>query len=546
MPIRGGRHTATRFAVLLTAVALLATGCSGDSGEGGGAARKDEKGGDSGNGGNASGPGGHWPGPGADGDRRIAWRSCPAPSSKQFAGGRRPAKLADGTSWQCGTLRVPLDHSQPKGATIGLAVIRAQAPAKVRGTDAHQGSLVFNFGGPGGSGAATLPLAADSFEALRAGYDLVSFDPRGVGESSGLRCLDDRAMDRQATVDASPDSAAEERALLRSAQRRAAACEKRAGARLPHLTTENTARDMDALRGALGEERLHYFGMSYGTKLGAVYAGLFPKRVGRVVLDAPVDPGNSVRASALGQAKGFQLAWENFLRDCGGRDSCPVPAEPGPGSARLATLLREADTKPLPTASGRKLTEEHLLTGVAAALYSQKTWSLLRTALRQAGDGRGDLLLALADSYTGRDQKGRYTSQRDANLAISCADSASRASVREVRAWEPEFRKASRVFGPQLVWGLTGCEGWPARGERDTTELAAKPGAPIVVLATRGDPATPYEGARGLTKRLGDGRLLTYEGEGHGAYEGGDRCVRSAVDRYLLRGRAPEDGERCG
>ncbi|MGP3927889.1 alpha/beta hydrolase [Streptomyces sp. 8N616] len=492
-------------------------------------------------------------GGGGDGDesggplaeQKLSWKSCPAPSVLQGAGSGKPGPLPDGTEWECSTLKVPLDWEKPDGERIDLALIRARAKAQ----DGRIGSLVFNFGGPGGSGVATLPLAAqEDYEKLHSRYDLVSFDPRGVGASEGVRCLDDKAMDAAYAVDGTPDDAAEEKESLAVTRKSAAGCEQNSGEVLPHVDTESAARDMDLLRQVLGDRKLNYFGISYGTELGAVYAHLFPRNVGRAVFDAVVDPTHDPEKSALGQAKGFQLALDNFLEECAADGaSCPTGTDPEQGRQRITDLLRQLDGKPLPTKDGRRLTQSHALNGIAQALYSEDFWTYLKQGLSEAQDlGTGNLLLALSDAMTGRDEQGHYSNIQSANTAIVCADAKQRYTPADVKAKLPEFRKASPVFGEFLAWGLMQCTDWPVEGGSESLDVAAKGSAPIVVVGNTGDPATPYEGARRMADGLGEGVGIevTNKGEGHGAY-GTGTCVTNAVDAYLLEGKVPRDGMTC-
>ncbi|MFI1963964.1 alpha/beta hydrolase [Streptomyces pathocidini] len=478
-------------------------------------------------------------------DQKISWKSCPAPSALQGAESGKPAPLPDGTKWECGTLKVPVDWSEPDGDRMDLALIRAKAEDR----NGRIGSLVFNFGGPGGSGVATLPLAAQQdYAKLHSRYDLVSFDPRGVGASEGVRCLDDKALDAAYATDSTPDDAAEEKAALDTTRKTADGCEKDAGKILPHVDTESAARDMDLMRQVLGDRKLNYFGISYGTELGAVYAHLFPRNVGRTVFDAVVDPTHDPEQGSLAQAKGFQLALDNFLKDCAKEGaSCPTGADPEDGGRKIAALLDRLDKKPLPTRDGRELTQSLALNGIAQALYSKEYWTYLKQGLDEAGQlGTGNLLLALSDAMTGRDQEGHYSNIQSANTAIVCADAKQRYTPEEVRAKLPEFRKASPVFGEFLAWGLLQCTDWPVKGASDRLDVSAKGSAPIVVVGNTGDPATPYEGARRMADRLGKGVgvEVTNKGEGHGSY-GNGTCVTAAVDAYLLDGKAPSDGLVC-
>ncbi|MFF4696529.1 alpha/beta hydrolase [Streptomyces chattanoogensis] len=467
--------------------------------------------------------------------QKLDWQPCPAPSTAQGGEGKAPGKLPDGTAWECANLKAPLDYAKPAGDTIGLALIRAKAEDGGK----RIGSLVFNFGGPGASGVATLPEYAAA-QTLRTRYDLVSFDPRGVGNSAGVKCVSDKELDRlrDETLDLAGSAA--------QSKRIAAACKKNSGKVLPYVGTESAARDMDLMRQVLGDAKLNYFGMSYGTELGGVYAHLFPKNVGRTVLDAVVDPTKDPAQESLGQAKGFQLALDNYLADCVENPAtCPYRS-PEEGRRRIAGLLAKAGKKPLPAKSGRKLTQENAVVGIIAMLYSKETWPVLSLALTATEQGSGDPLLMMADTYMGRDNKGRYNTMQAANGAINCADTKQRSTPEDVQARLPEFRKASPVFGELTAKGLLGCTGWPVTGKSDTPEVSAPGAAPIVVIGNAGDPATPVEGARKMADKLGKGVgvLLTVKGEGHGTY-GVNECATTAVNGHLLDGKVPADGTVC-
>ncbi|MFC9941911.1 alpha/beta hydrolase [Streptomyces pratensis] len=459
--------------------------------------------------------------------RPLDWGRCAAPE-----GGTAP-----GPGWRCATLDVPLDHAQPDGETIGIALIRRAATKKSE----RIGSMLFNFGGPGGSGVDILPRAADSYRELNTRYDLVGFDPRGVAGSAGVRCRSDRDQETAyREVDMTPDTAAEEAAFVADGTDFGAGCERLSPAVLPHVGTTNAARDMDAIRRALGDGKLSYLGISYGTELGATYAHLFPETVGRVVLDAVVDPTADSVGHARNQATGFQRALDNYLKDRG--------QDPAAGTRRIADLLERLDAEPLPTASGRELNESLAVIGIVTPLYSKNDWPDLTAALDEAeNSGRGDRLLRLADSYNGRDEEGRYETRSHSQRAISCADAKARPTAAEARASLPGFRALSPVFGPFLAWDTAGwCAGWPVEGEHDTPEASAPGAAPILVIGTTGDPATPYEGARRMADELGEGVgvMLTNKGEGHGSY-GESACVTSLVDAYFLEGKVPADGRTC-
>ena len=476
--------------------------------------------------------------------QRLSWKDCPAPSASE-GGGSVPSPLPDGERWQCATMKAPRDWAKPKDDTIGIALIRARSAG---GASRRIGSLVFNFGGPGGSGVSVLPALGDTYETLRSRYDLVSFDPRGVGRSAGVKCVNDQQLDAYFQQDTTPDDDAERTALLDSAKEFNAACGKHSGKMLPHVRTTDAARDMDLMRQVLGDARLYYFGISYGTELGGVYAHLFPGNVGRAVFDAVVDPAQTSEQGALGQAGGFQLALDNFAEDCASRTGdCPVGNTAQDVKDRIAKLLKDLDARPIPGVHPRELTQSVATNGIVQALYSKDFWEYLTEGLAQAYDGDGTILMLLSDSMNGRSRNGEYSNIAAANAAVNCADDRPRYSAGEVEARLPEFRAASPLFGDFLAWSLVTCTDWPVPGAADHPDVSAPGAAPILVVGNTGDPATPYRGARRMADALGKGVgvELTYRGQGHGAYGSESSCVRSAVDGYLLEGKVPTAGTVC-
>ncbi|MFK0167377.1 alpha/beta hydrolase [Streptomyces sp. NPDC090306] len=438
-------------------------------------------------------------------------------------------------SWQCATLKAPLDWSKPAGRTIDLALIRSKA----EGSD-RIGSLLFNFGGPGGSGVSTMPAYAPTVAALHKRYDLVSWDPRGVGRSEGVRCRSDKAIQAAESVDATPDTPAEEKAYLADAADFGKGCQKAAGSLMAHVSTTDSARDMDLVRRVLGDTKMHYFGISYGTELGGVYAHLFPKNVGRMILDAVVDPSADSVGQSLNQTRGFQRALDDYLKSTG--------QDPDQGSRKIAALLERLDAKPLATSSGRKLTQTLAVTGIVLPLYSQASWPSLTSALDKAESGDGSGLLTLADGYNERDASGHYATTTHSQRLISCLDDKERPTPAQAEKLLPEFEKVSPVFGDFMGWDTAGwCHDWPVAGEYDTPEVGAPGAAPVLVVGNTGDPATPYEGAAKMAAELGRGVgvELTWKGEGHGSYGSGSDCVDSTVDAYLLDGTVPKDGKVC-
>jgi len=463
----------------------------------------------------------------------IAWGPC---TGVRRPGGETPQPSS---AQQCGKLRVPLDYANPDGDSIEIAVIRVKAADPGR----RIGSLVFNFGGPGASGVETMAQAAKVFTTLNSRFDLVSFDPRGVGESSGVRCGDSSVMDRFTSMDTLPANE-DERARSREITKEfVTACQQTSGRLLPYIGTVNAAADMDRLRVALGEKRLGYFGISYGTQLGAVYATRFPQNVGRFVLDAPLDPSVSMATRTRVQTKGFQHAYDAFLRDCVKQPrECEIGSDATVANKNVVKLMNELNDKPLKV-DKRLLTQGLAGVGIAAALYSKLTWPLLDQALGQATKGDGRILLALADSYNGRQPDGSYTTLMSSFPAISCADTTERPTPEQLAALEDETMKASPLFGGAGM-GLI-CSMWPVPGNDEARRIDATGSAPILVIGGTGDPATPYEWAPKLTKELRTGVLVTYRGEGHGAYLSGDTCVKKVTDAYLIDGKVPAEGTVC-
>ncbi|MEV4576962.1 alpha/beta hydrolase [Nonomuraea jabiensis] len=461
----------------------------------------------------------------------ISWGPC---TDIKRPGGEPPA--SQDSSVRCGKLSVPLDYNKPDGEKLELALIKLSTTGKNR-----LGSVVFNFGGPGASGVDTLDQAAKALTGLRARYDLISFDPRGVERSSGVRCGDTVEMDRFTALDTLPSDNQTHQETAAANKQFAALCQQHSGKILPYVGTVNAARDMDRIRAAVGDAKLNYVGMSYGTQLGAVYATEFPKKVGRMVLDAPLDPTVTFEQRTLVQTRGFQKAYESFLRACV-KNKCDFGKDQETANANVDKLLNQLTTQPLKVGT-RELTQGLAATGVAAALYSELTWPFLEQALSEAIKGRGDALLYLADSYTGRSQDGKYSTQMTSFPAITCVDTSERPSEAELRRTEAAAMKISPLFGSEGSGGL--CRVWPAKGSDQARHVNATGSAPIVVIGGKGDPATPYEWAPKLTAQLKTARLVTYEGEGHGAYLSGSKCVLQLVDSYLIEGKLPQKGATC-
>ncbi|MFF0014512.1 alpha/beta hydrolase [Streptomyces sp. NPDC005374] len=454
------------------------------------------------------------------------------------------------SGFECATLKAPLDYDKPAGGDVRLAVARKKAT----GPGKRLGSLFVNPGGPGGSAIGYLQAYAGIGypAAVRARYDMVAVDPRGVARSEPVECLDGRDMDTYTQTDSTPDDSRENGELVDAYKKFAESCGARSPKLLRHVSTVETAQDMDIVRAALGDAKLNYVGASYGTFLGATYAGLFPGRSGRLVLDGAMDPSLSARRTNLDQTAGFETAFQSFAKDCVQQPDCPLGTK-GTTAAEVGRHLKaffgRLDAHPIPTgdADGRSLGEALATTGVIAAMYDESSWAQLREALASAmkeKDGAG--LLVLADSYYERDADGRYSNLMSANAAVNCLDlPPAYDSPEEVEKALPSFEKASPVFGEGLAWASLSCAYWPVRATGEPHRIEARGAAPIVVVGTTRDPATPYRWARALAAQLSSAHLLTYEGDGHTAYGRGSTCIDSAIDTYLLRGTPPTDGKRC-
>ncbi|MFR9672852.1 alpha/beta hydrolase [Streptomyces sp. TR02-1] len=461
-------------------------------------------------------------------EQKLKWRDC------------------DAAGFRCARLTVPLDYEDPsEDAELRLAVSRRKAS----GDGPAIGSLMVNPGGPGGSAIDYLrQAAAVGFPAeLRDRYDLVGMDPRGVGRSEPVECLSGREMDRYTRTDQTPDDADEVDALATAYENFAKGCRQRSGGLLEHVSTRDAARDMDVLRAVLGDRKLYYYGASYGTYLGATYAGLFPYRTGRLVLDGAIDPSLDALEINRQQTGGFATAFRAFAEDCVERDDCPL----GTGSVqqagkRLGDLFEKIDRKPLRTGSSRTLTESLAATGVIQAMYTEVYWPRLRLALTEAAGGNGAGLLALSDAYYERGSDGSYGNIMFANAAVNCADlPPAFSSPGDVEDSVGSFEKVSPVFGRTFAWASLNCAYWQVEPTGSPHRIAAAGAAPMLVVGTTRDPATPYSWAQGLAGQLRTGRLLTYEGDGHTAFMQGSQCIDAAITDYFVDGDVPPEGTRC-
>ncbi len=477
------------------------------------------------------------PSPGASGSISPDASSAVTPTRPPVA----PAKWTDcGSGFQCANLRVPKDYADPAKGTLQLALLRLPA------TDRSQriGSLIINPGGPGGSGVDFVRDGASQFpSAIRKQFDLVGFDPRGVNTSSPVRCIDN--LDLQADLDPSPDNAAELSALVDQAHQYADACAKRNAAVLPYLSTAAVVDDLDTIRAAVGDEKLSYFGFSYGTLIGSMYADKYPDKIRAMVLDGALDPQLSEVQLRTGQAKAFNAALTRFLNSCAKRSSCAFH-EGGKTVKAFDALMAKIDKKPLPIlriAGRRKVGPGLAFTAVLGSLYNKASYPALEKALALAKAGDGRLLVLLSDPFRGRKPNGSYSNQSDAYFSNTCLDFPVSADVADYTALANNLRKVAPRFRAVAFNDLP-CAFWSVPPERTPAPATGAGAPPIVVIGSTGDPATPFQWARNLAAQLESGTLITRKGEGHTGYFFSN-CVRKATNAYLLALTVPKKNLVC-
>ncbi|MDQ0728623.1 alpha/beta hydrolase [Microbacterium sp. W4I20] len=447
-----------------------------------------------------------------------------------------------GTGFDCTEVTTPLDWENPGEGDITLSVVRHQAEGTAIG------SLLTNPGGPGASGVS---LVKDSLDFavgadLIENYDVIGFDPRGVGESTPVTCYDATDMDAYLyTIPAAKRGSAEwEAELLDAHTAFAEACDANSGGILPHITTINAARDMDLIRALLGDKELNYLGYSYGTFLGATYAKLYPEKAGRLVLDGAIDPAVPGLEVGATQALGFESALRAFMQSCLDSGSCPFNGSVDDAMADLGALLASADRAPLENGDGRLLGADSLMTAVIAALYSEDNWSFLWETLGEVLQGDPTNAFYLADFYNSRED-GTYTdNSTEAFRAYNCMDYPVEDDPDAEAAIEKKIAEGAPTIAPYWT-GPDSCSVWPYPPTGTRAEITAEGAGPILVIGTTNDPATPYEWSESLAGQLEEGVLITRVGEGHTGYNKGNSCVDDAVEGFLLDDVVPEDGLRC-
>jgi pimeloyl-ACP methyl ester carboxylesterase len=517
-PTRTGRARPRRTRALAALLALAtatatATACAqeadqdpsagADTSSNGGGSNNDGGNSDGGNSDGSNNGGGD--GSADDGSGTMDWQTC-------------------GGGAECAELEVPLDYDDPEGDTIPVSVARVPA------TGDRIGALFINPGGPGALATEyAVGIAFQLPSELTERFDIVGVDPRGLG-SSDIDCGGDFA--ELYAVDYSIDSPEDEDELLSISQEYVDGCQEAAGDLLPHLGTENVARDIDAVREAMGDEQLNYLGFSYGTAIGQMMAELFPDRIRSIIIDGVVELGPTGVELADDQSLGFESALDAFVEDCDGDPSCPI----GPDAeAAIDDLMALVEEEPVP-ASPRDLTPGTLAIGMAGPLYNEFAWPDLAQAVADALDGDGSGMVTQADQY--------LSSDFDVYFAVNCIDFAWPDTPEELLAAGAETAQEAPHFGEPIVNDYVRCSMWPAEGE-PLPAVTAPEAPPILVVSTTNDPATPYEAGVRTAERLETGVLLTYEGEGHTAVASGVPCIDDIVVDYLVDLEVPEDETTC-
>jgi pimeloyl-ACP methyl ester carboxylesterase len=446
--------------------------------------------------------------------QRLNWSSC-------FQG------------FYCASFKVPVDYDHVNGDSFTLQILKHQANTPNK----RMGSLIVNPGGPGGSGVDYAYNAdTDVSKKIEDLYDLVGFDPRGVNMSQSIRCLTDKEEDGFLDNFGSIENDADLKGAIAGSQMIANACAKAAGNKLAHYSTLETAKDMEILRILLHEPLLNYLGKSYGTYLGTLYAALYPKTTGKIILDGAIDPNVPARDQNLSQSLGFETALKSFLSK-----------NPQFTYQQIQDFLHLSRTKPLKMRSGRTLTQSLAFTGIVASLYEPVTgWPDLSNALAQVFNGNNPTgLMHLADGYNERDTHGHYISnQTDIAEIISCLDVTDTRPVSALVADAPNFAKAAPIFGPFLAYSGLPCRYWKAPPTKQPVMKNLKTN-PLLVIGTTRDPATPYAWALGLHKELLNSTLITLNADGHTGANRGSSCVDAAMNTYLLTGKVPSKDLTC-
>ena len=454
----------------------------------------------------------------------IAWKPCSGLDGPQ--------------GYDCGTVQVPLDYTKPGGQQIGIAVDRKPA------TGAKIGSLITNPGGPGASGVDELDYLVSLLSpAVLARFDVIGFDPRGVGRSAPVRCETGQQLDQFLHLNPAPATDAGFQTLLAGAKSFDQHCQAMSGSLLPFVGTVNVARDMEEIRSAVGDSKLNFFGFSYGTFLGATYAEMFPTHVRAMVLDGALDPALDPIASNIEQAVGFDSQLNAFFDYCTSTPTCSWKPK-GTPKADFDALMARIAAQPLPGSGARTLGPGEAFFGVVQPLYDRSGWDGLASALQRADAGDGSALLAWSDEYTQRNANGVYSNSLEANNAVTCVDQPWPRDAAALEQAAVRAKQRAPEFGVADLYGALTCVNWPAGATSQPHRIVAAGSPPIVVVGSTGDPATPYSDAQSLASELQHGVLLTRVGDGHTGYRS-SACIRTNVDSYLVSLTVPPAGTRC-
>ncbi|MEV5954972.1 alpha/beta hydrolase [Streptomyces sp. NPDC051987] len=457
---------------------------------------------------------------------------------------------------QCASVTVPLDYARPAAGTLDLALSRYRA------TGSSRGSVLLDFGGPGGSGVSGLAQQGKDFMGLTNGYDVVGFDPRGVGRSSPVSCGDGAQGTSDGASAEEPPDVGHPLALMKALKQLTQRCTRNSGPVLSHIGTVNASRDLDVIRQALGDRKLNYLGFSYGTRLGAVYAAQFPHNVGRMVLDGVDTLTESLAEQGVAGARGQQTALDDFLDWCVTDPGCPFGQDRRKAGEAVVKLVRSLDQDPVPSDFGGPFSGQDLVAAIGQGLYGRELWPRLERALAsltEDGDTRGAQNL-MSGGYALPKGHGRGGGLVDgpeipgdnlsaALMAIDCADDPDRPSAerltRDIARLEPEYQRASPVFGRFRLTQILLCYGRPRGTDFIRDQVKDVPSARMLLVGTRGDPATPYSWTVETAKRLGPSAVvLDNRADGHTGYTS-STCVHGKVDDFLLYGMLPADGSSC-
>lgn len=451
---------------------------------------------------------------------------------------------------QCTMVKAPVNWDSPSDGTIELAVIRHRASGTALG------SLLVNPGGPGGSGVDFVSAGAESAvsSTLAENYDVVGWDPRGVGQSTPVTCYTDPAQTDQVlygTFDQPYGSEGWIGELTTREEAFAAACAKNTGELLAHVDSASTAKDMDLIRAVLGDEKLNYLGYSYGTFLGTVYAELFPQNVGRMVLDGALDPTVGSLDELTVQMAGFDGAFRSYMAYCLTNDGCPFSGTVDEGLAEARSVLDSVTDKHLVNSDGRVLDSATLATGISLNLYSQQYWPDMTRMFQALSKGDPSEAFLDADYYNSRNPGGGYsTNSFEVYTAVNCLDGDFDTDPHSTLEGVAAIDAAAPILGKYMAYDDyavldTACTHWPVPHAALPTVFDAKGAPPILVIGTTNDPATPLAWAQSLAKQLSSGVLITHTGEGHTAYNQGNGCVDGAVDDYFVKGTVPAADPMC-